>query len=171
MISARHELILICLRNDNNCIFGNASTVASIEFFKIQWRMPHVILSEVNKLFLLRALESGQYLKISSRSWDLYEFPLLHNTSKHSWTVKAISQLEKLRYVIFALQTGRKNAVSKDITTFDDYKLINVKLYLNSEFFPYDNLNLDFDKNRFALLFDMYSHFRKSYYGCDNDDK
>ncbi|XP_029679992.1 uncharacterized protein LOC115245705 [Formica exsecta] len=104
------------------------------------------------------------------RSWDLYEFPLLHNTSKHSWTVKAASQLEKPRYVIYALQTGRKNAVSKDITTFDDCKLTNVKLYLNSEFYPYDDLNLDFDKNRFALLIDMYSRFRKSYYGCDNND-
>lgn len=170
VINARHELILIRSRNDNNCIFGHASAEADIELFKIQWRMPHVILSEVNKLSLLRALESGRYLNMSFRSWDLYEFPLLHNTTKHSWTVKAASQLEKPRYVIFALQTGRKNAVSKDITTFDDCKLTNVKLYLNSEFYPYDDLNLDFDKNRFALLFDMYSRFRKSYYGCDNDD-
>ena len=170
VINARHELILIRSRNDNNCIFGPASTEAEIELFKIQWRMPHVILNEVNKLSLLRALESGRYLKMSFRSWDLYEFPLLHNTTKHSWTVKAASQLEKPRYVIFALQTGKKNAVSKDITTFDDCKLTNVKLYLNSEFYPYDDLNLDFDKNRFALLFDMYSRFRKSYYGCDIDD-
>ncbi|XP_029668556.1 uncharacterized protein LOC115238679 [Formica exsecta] len=139
VINARHELILIRSRNDNNCIFGHASAEADIELFKIQWRMPH-------------------------------EFSLLHNTTKHSWTVKAASQLEKPRYVIFALQTGRKNAVSKDITTFDDCKLTNVKLYLNSEFYPYDDLNLDFDKNRFALLFDMYSRFRESYYGCDNDD-
>lgn len=170
VINARHELILIRSRNDNNCIFGHASAEADIELFNIQWRMPHIILSEVNKLSLLRALESGRYLNMSFRSWDLYEFPLLHNTTKHSWTVKAASQLEKPRYVIFALQTGRKNAVSKDITTFDDCKLTNVKLYLNSEFYPYDDLNLDFDKNRFALLFDMYSRFRKSYYGCDNDD-
>ncbi|XP_029678561.1 uncharacterized protein LOC115244772 [Formica exsecta] len=170
VINARHELFLICSRNDNNCIFGNASTEADIELFKIQWRMPHVILNEINKLFLLRALGSGRYLNMSFRSWDLYEFPLLHNTTKHSWTVKAASQLEKPRYVIFALQIGRKNAVSKDITTFDDCKLTNVKLYLNSKFYPYDDLNLDFDKNRFALLFDMYSRFRESYYGCDNDD-
>ncbi|XP_029675232.1 uncharacterized protein LOC115242831 [Formica exsecta] len=196
VINARHELILIRLCNDNNCIFGLASAEAHIELFKVQWRMPHVILSEinklsllrdielfkiqwrmshvilseVNKLSLLRALESGRYLNMSFRSWDLYEFPLLHNTTKHSWTVKAASQLEKPRYVIFALQTGRKNAVSKDITTFDDCKLTNVKLYLNSEFYLYDDLNLDFDKNRFALLFDMCSRFRQSYYGCDNDD-
>lgn len=58
--------------------------------------------------------------------------------------------------------------MSQDATLFDDCKLTNVKLYLNSEFYPYDDLNLDFEKNRFAVLFDMYSRFRKSYYGCDN---
>jgi len=50
---------------------------------------------------------------------------------------------------------------------FDNCNLINVKLYLNSEFYPYDDLNVDFgktDKNRYAILFDMYARFRKAYY-------
>jgi len=38
-----------------------------------------------------------------------------------------------------------------------------VKLYLNSNFYPYDDLNLDFDKKRYAILFDMYARF-KAYY-------
>jgi len=41
-------------------------------------------------------------------------------------------------------------------------KLINVKLYLNSKFYPYDDLKLDFDKCKAAILYDMY--FRTSYY-------
>jgi len=48
-------------------------------------------------------------------------------------------------------------------TYFDTCKLIKVKLYLNSEFYPYDDLNLDFDKRR-AILYDMYLRFRTSYY-------
>ena len=58
------------------------------------------------------------------------------------------TQLEKLRYVIFALQTSRKNVISENISRFNDCKLTNAKLYLNSECYPYDDLNLDFDKNR-----------------------
>jgi len=50
---------------------------------------------------------------------------------------------------------------------FDNCNLTNVKLYLNSEFYPYDDLNVDFDKNRYVILFDMYAHFRKAYYGYD----
>ncbi|XP_072744040.1 uncharacterized protein [Anoplolepis gracilipes] len=168
VINACHELILICSRNDNNCLFGAQAAEAEIELQKIQWRMPHVILNEISKLSLLRALESGRYLNMSFRLWDLYEFPLLHSTTKHSWTVKTASQLEKPRCVIFALQTDRKNVASKDITKFV-CKLTNVKLYLNSEFYPYNDLNLDFDKKRYTILFDMYARFRKSYYGCNNN--
>jgi len=51
---------------------------------------------------MLRTLESGQYLSMAFRSWDLYEFPLLQSTTKHSWA-KTATQLEKPRYVIFAM--------------------------------------------------------------------
>ena len=89
---------------------GDPATEPTLELFKIQWRMPHVLLSEINKLLsMLRALESGRYLSMAFRSWDLYEFSLLQSTTKHSWVIKTATQLEKPRYVIFAMQTGRKN--------------------------------------------------------------
>ena len=44
VINARHELILIRARNGNNCIVRV---------------MSHVALNEVNKLSMVRALESG----------------------------------------------------------------------------------------------------------------
>ncbi|XP_029663005.1 uncharacterized protein LOC115235385 [Formica exsecta] len=132
--------------------------------------MPHIVLNDINKLRLLRTLDSGRYLSVAFRSWDLYEFPLLQSTTKHSWAVKAATQLEKPRYVIFALQSGKKNVLSEEPSLFDDCKLTNVKLYLNSDFYPYDDMNLDFDKRKVAVLYDMYSKFRRTYYGCDNDE-
>ncbi|RLU21144.1 hypothetical protein DMN91_005517 [Ooceraea biroi] len=170
VINARHELILIRSRNNNNCVQVDAAAQPRIDIFKIQWRMPHVLLDEVTKLSMLRTLESGRYLSMGFRSWDLYEYPLLQSTTKHSWAVKTAPQLEKLRYVIFALQTGRKNVPNEDITVFNDCKLINVKLYLNSECYPYDDMNLDFDRGRSAILYEMYSRFRNAYYGCDYDE-
>ena len=53
VIKAGHELILILVRNDNNCIVGDPSVAPTLELFKIQWRMPHVMLKEVNKLSML----------------------------------------------------------------------------------------------------------------------
>ncbi|XP_070526358.1 uncharacterized protein [Cardiocondyla obscurior] len=109
----------ISLTSDNAVMLQNAGWRDSklepeIELHKIQWRMSHVILNEVNKLSMLRTLDSGRYLSMTFRSWDLYEYPLLQSTTKHSWAVKAATQLEKPRYVIFALQTDRKNVMSKN---------------------------------------------------------
>ncbi|XP_070153687.1 uncharacterized protein [Polyergus mexicanus] len=39
VINARHELILIRSRNDNNCLIGNLVLEPVIDIFKIQWRM------------------------------------------------------------------------------------------------------------------------------------
>ena len=55
--------------------------------------------------------------------------------------------------------------MSEDVTKFNNYKLADVKLFLNSEFYPYDDLNLNFDKNKHAILYHMYTPFRKPYYG------
>ena len=99
VINARHELILIRARNDNNCLTGDSATEPTLELFKVQWRMP-LLLNEINKLSMLRVLDSGRYLSMAFRSWDLYEFPLLQSTTKHSWSIKTASQLEKPRYVI-----------------------------------------------------------------------
>ncbi|XP_018393221.1 PREDICTED: uncharacterized protein LOC108772226 [Cyphomyrmex costatus] len=164
VINARHELILIRARNDTNCVKEDPAAEPKLELFKIQWRMPHVTLNEVNKLSMLRILENGRYLSMSFRSWDLYEYPLLPSTTKHSWAIKTTTQLEKPRYVIFALQTDRKNNMTKYSNYFDNCKLTNVKLYLNSDFFPYDDLNLDWDKRKNAILYDMFVRFRTSYY-------
>src|SRR5436190_8065765 len=72
IINARHELILIRARNDNNCVVVSPATLEpQIDLLKIQWRMPHVTLNEISKLSLLRTLESGRYLSVPFRSWDL----------------------------------------------------------------------------------------------------
>ena len=45
--------------------------------------------------------------------------------------------------------------MSEDASRFDHCKLTNAKLYLNTECYPYDDLNLDFDKTdvRFYTTF------------------
>ena len=166
VMNARHELILIRSRVDTNVMHCTSATAwPKLEIRKVQWRMPHVVLEEVNKLSMLRILESGRPIAMSFRSWSLHEYPLLQATTKHTWTVKATSQIEKPRYVLFGTQTDRKNCPDKSASRFDSNNLTNLRLYLNSEAFPYDDLNLDFDRNKYALLYDMYAKFGRSYYG------
>jgi len=70
-----------------NCIVGDRATEPMLELFKIQWRMPHVMLNEINKLSMLRTLESRRYLSMSFMGF-VVEYPLLQNTTKHSWAIK-----------------------------------------------------------------------------------
>jgi len=129
----------------------------------------HVALNEVNKLSMLRALENGRYLNVSFRSCDLYEYLLLQNMTKSIYGLSKRFSLRSLdiTYIIFALQTSRKNIMSQDVNMFDNCNLNNVKLYLNSVFYPYDDLNLDFGKKRYTVLFDMYRRFRRAHCGID----
>ncbi|XP_032673068.1 uncharacterized protein LOC116844971 [Odontomachus brunneus] len=172
VINARHELILKHARSDANCFVTDQEQQhqPKITLFKVQWRMPHIVLKDVNKLSLLRTLDSDRYLSMAFRSWDLYEYPLLQSTTKHSWAVKAATQLEKPRYVVFALQNNRKNMLNKDASVFDHCDLTNVKLFLNFEFYPYNDMNLNFEVRKIAILYDMYSRFRKTYYSLETDD-
>ena len=77
----RHELILIRTLKDNNYLTGESSgespaTEPTLELFKVQWRMPHVLLSEINKCWcyaLWRADEHGFSLVGSVRVSALAE--------------------------------------------------------------------------------------------------
>lgn len=92
----------------------------------------------------------------------MLEYPTLPQTKKQSWTVKTSSQLEKPRYIVLAFQTDRKNELSKNMSEFDSCGLSNVTVYLNSQYFSYDNINGDW-----AILYEMYCRFQNSYYRND----
>lgn len=47
-------------------------------------------------------------------------------------TVKTLNKLEKLRYIIFALQTNHKNQKDKNVSNCDQSDKPNVKVFINS---------------------------------------
>lgn len=164
IINAKHELILNRVRSDENAIVSPTDSV-KFKILKLHWRVPHVTVADHEKLSLLKLLGNNKSINMSFRSWDIYEYPTLPLTMQNNWTVKTSSQLEKPRYVIFALQTNRKNQKETDASKFDHCNLTDIKLHLNSETYPYDNLNINFDKNQYAILYEMYMRFQESYYG------
>lgn len=50
-------------------------------------------------------------------------------------------------------------------TQIDHCNLRDVKVFLNSTYFPYENLNISFSENKIALLYEQYARFQQSYYG------
>lgn len=172
IVNAKHELILTRAKTDINAVLVvTEKEEFKISINKIEWLMPYVKLSDQRKMELLSYIEKDPPISMSFRSWELYEYPLLPLTSKHVWTVKTSSQLEKPRYVMLAFQTNRKNKTDKNASRFDHCNITDVKLYLNSQCYPYGNLNLDMSQNQYALLYDMYANFQATYYGRDSEPR
>lgn len=96
------------------------------------------------------------------RSWVLYEYPALPQTTSNTWVVKTSNQINKPRYVILGFQTNRKNRINTNMSCYDHCNISDVKVYLNSESYPYDSLN--FAENMYCMMYDMYTKFQQTYY-------
>lgn len=164
--NARHDLILTRSRTDENSLVGDAVEQAKITLLRIQWKVPHVHLTDSLKLKLFKSINENDTMKIAFRNWDLYEYPALPTSDHHIWNVKTTSQVEKPRYIIVALQTNKRNQFKENPTYFDHCDVINLKAYLNSDVYPYEDQNISFKNNNFSIIYQMYCEFRKNYYNC-----
>lgn len=166
VINSRHELILLRSNTNLNAVkLNTGEVIEDVLIDKIIWRVPHVKVSDREKISLLKLLEKDRPLQMIFRNWDLYEYPALPKSTKHTWSIKTSSQVEKPRFVIIGLQTNRKSNASSDMSQFDHCHIRDVRVYLNSTYFPYENLNVNFANSRIALLYEQYSRFQQSYYG------
>lgn len=165
LLNARQELILVRTSDDKNAVVStDSSETPQIKISKLEWAVPHVIVDIEKELYFTKLINKGQELLISFRSWELVEYPELLKTSRHNWPVKTSSKVETPRHVIIAFQTNKRGNVGADMSKFDHCNLQNIRVFLNSDKYPYGDLYLDFDSNRFAYLYEMFSSFRKSYY-------
>lgn len=166
IVNQKQELILLMSSTTKDSLFKDGADAAFRDFkltvSRISWRVPYVKCSDTVKLSLLKLLNQDRVLEMPFRSWELHEFPELPSANRQSWTVKTSSQLEKPRYVVLALQSKRKNDLSRDASVFDKCSLTEVKLFLNSQYYPYDNLRGDS-----SLMYEMYARFQSAYYGVN----
>lgn len=159
VVNVRQELILLRSASDHNAILANDATSVTLEITGLYWRMPHATVTDEHRLRLLKMVDRDMPAHIPFRSWELHEYPTLPQTQRQSWPIKTSNQLEKPRYVVLAFQTDRKNKLNTDASCFDACDLVEVKLYLNSKYYPYDNIRGDY-----CIFYQMFADFGKSYY-------
>lgn len=173
VINMKQELILVRAQTDNEAFYRKddvTDDTFAVKIEKISWRLPLLELDDRARLKMLKILERDVPLTIAFRSWECLYYPQLPVSDRQTWSVKLTSSLEKPRYIIVAFQTDRRNNLSRPSSLFDHCNLRNIKLYLNGESYPYDDLNLDFNNNAYALLYEMYTQFQVSYYHKDNSE-
>jgi hypothetical protein len=164
--NAKHELILIRARSNNNSVYTTTlGDDYKLNIDKIIWKVPHILLNDNERLKLYQTIQSARPVQMSFRSWDLYEYPNISKSAHNIWRVKTSNQLEKPRFIIFALQTNKMNKTQANPSQFGHCQLTNLQVHLNSEIYPYDKLNVSYEDNRFALIYEMYARFQQSYYG------
>lgn len=160
LLNVKQELVLIRASTDNNAvILPESVNTYKFKIKYISWRIPYVYVNDVVKVDFLKIVQIDRPLLMPFRKWELYEYPSVPKANKLTWTVKTSSQSDKPRYVIVGFQTDRKNNVHKNPAHFDLASFYNVKLYLNSEYYPYDNFN-----GETSILHEYYSIFQSSYY-------
>lgn len=162
IVNMRQELILIRSRTDDACY--KCETPVTFEITKIQWKVPHVTVNDAVKLTILDKINRNLPIQIAFRKWDLYKLPAMKKSKQDIWSVKTTTQLEKPRYVIVAFQeVGDPH--SFHLSDFSDAKITNIQLHLNSDTYPYERMNLDVSRNNFAIAYQNYVSFQKTYYG------
>ena len=153
----KQELVLLRASSDSNAIISTDASSVTLEITKIHWRVPHITVTDPVRLTLLKLINTNKPVDIPFRQWELQDYPQLPQTDRQSWTVKTTSQLEKPRYVVLAFQTDRKNNIRKDMSCFDGCKLKDVKVFLNSQHYPYENTRGDM-----CIFYDMFTRFQGS---------
>ena len=78
--------------------------------------------------------------------------------------------MENPQYLILAFQRNGKFNWQLDSTHFNYSNITSVKLYLNSDIYSYEILNIDWANNSAtAICYFDYSEFQSSYYGEKRD--
>ncbi|CAH0391310.1 unnamed protein product [Bemisia tabaci] len=165
LINPKLEILLTRARTDDNAIYQTAAENYSLKISKIQFRIPFVQVDDVHRLKLLKIIDKDRALPIAFRSWDLYQYPELPASTKHTWSIKTSTQIEKPRYVVVFFQTGRMDDKSKNACKFDHCDLRNIQLYLNNMPYPYESYDQSFSKNNFAIFYHAYCEFSSTYNG------
>lgn len=164
ILNVKQELVLLRSASDKNAVILKTDHDFKINITKIVWKLPYIRVEDSVKLSLLRLTDKDEIINLPFRRWVLFEYPTLPKTKFQTWTVKTSSMLEKPRYIIIGFQTGKKDVATANASHFNFCDIENIKLYLNSKYYPYDNYN-----GNKAIMYDNFSRFQSSYYQGSDD--
>lgn len=160
ILNGKHELVLLRTKSDDSAFVATVSP--EVNLTKVEWMVPYIKVNHLEHASLLKISASPKsVIEMPFQSWELFQNPM-QQTTKQSWTIKTATEMEKPRYIILGFQAGR-NQSNKDSSKFDHCNVTNVKLYLNSEQFPYTNMEIEFNQNQFEDIYYKFIKFQETY--------
>lgn len=170
VIFGKQTIRLVRARTDANCYkVSTGDTVAELSVTNIELKVKHLFLNDEKRIKLLNNINGDKPIYLPYRQWEIHELPgLTDGAVKEIWSVKTCTNVESPRYVIVAFQTKRWDVKTVDITHFDNIDVSNIKLTINSEYYPYEDLKLDFTSRKYTEAYHMYTQFSKIFASNNN---
>lgn len=165
----KHTFRFFRAQNDHNAMKITSSdpkdpTEAKIIIDSMEFKVKHIYPNDIIKMDLLNAMRSNKPVLMPFRKWEIHELPTLsHGGNKEIWAVKTSSEIECPRFIVCGFQINKKNNTSEDITKFDHINLTDIRVLLNSDIIPQENLRLNFNKNEYAEAYQNYIQFAVNY--------
>lgn len=170
VLNIRQELVLIRSNTDLNAIINTVATEKmKVTISKIYWKVPHITAGLEQELALTKYIDKNNDTQVAFRSWDLHTVHSVEPNTQHSHAITTVPQIATPRQIICGFQTNRDGKANADMSKFDHCNIRNFRVFLNTEQFPYDNLQVDFAKNHYATLYEMYARFQHTYFQKNNE--
>lgn len=80
-MNVKQELIRLRWSSDFNAEYSDDATDIQLEITTIHWRIPLLAVTNVYRLQILKMIERDSRVHVPLRSWEVYEFPTLPQTS------------------------------------------------------------------------------------------
>lgn len=153
---------VIC-RNKNK---GNDKTPVDgkviIDDFTI--RIPLVEYEEISKIKLLNELEKlsqEDNYRLQFKSWQCIETRNLTGKTFKKDTMSEYRNINNPLFAIVAFQTDLLDNQLKDPSGFDHCNVKNIWIELEGRRYPEEMLNLDFKNDKYGIIYDMFSEYKK----------
>jgi len=134
---------------------------AKITIESIDWKLPYVELSDTLKNYYLKTLKNDMAITIPFRKWELYENHSLPPGKSCTWNIKMVNNTDRILWFALAFHTNKDHKYNESMRAFQSIGLKNMKVFINSKYYPYDNQNTEYW--HYDPFYQEICHFEPSY--------
>ena len=181
MYRFKHTLTLT-RNNDNDAIFrANAADAGKIMLSKISWFMPHVTPADEDKMKLYKIIERKEKLPVGYRmiQCDTASIPQklpvgyrmiqcdtasIPQAISFNWRLSVKSSPELPRFIIVGFQTNKSGNQETNLSVFDNVRVSNIYVMLNSMRYPTAHYNISFLAQKFSRVYSDAAEFRSKFF-------
>ena len=169
----KHTLTLT--RNiDDDAIFrsannnaGNLFDDAEVYLSKISWFMPHVMPADKYKMELYKIIERKEKIPVGYRMIQCDNALIPADSTSFSWRLSVKSSPEVPRFIIVGFQINKIGNQQQNPSLFNDARVRNIYVTLNSTRYPTTDYNISFVEGKFSRVYGDVANFRTKFFNMD----